>query len=641
MRSASERVLPDCWGHRGASASFPENTLASFEAAIRDGAEGIESDVHVSSDDVVIMFHDPANPRYLMLPQICPGPRIQLVLSKIERGMVKTPENQHVKFNVDVKPQNNPRRLFSLMHKIISVQSDWETKLAPRLVLGLWHPSFITAAKETLPYLTRSFIGISPSLARTYFWNHCDCFSMSFAVLATSDGEKFRKECQDAGKKLMVWTVNKPEHMMEAVRWGVDCILTDVTRTWLDMRSALYADYENVGLRYGRIFLWTTLDYWTPIQLFRQSVEFKRLQSIAGPFAIGTPVTCAVIEERITTLVDYIEDCASYQILNGDQEHGCWSPGVWSHHHANSVRDFGVRKFFFSFQHKLYCMLLFKSLFLRRRARRSARPSFRLPLFALLLVVHLFFIDVIAVDPSQNRSKISLSAFYTKDGDMLDMRGIWQGEEKLPETSFALPSWLSADRIMTVLSLSGLITQETEKSWLKKLQVAKKSTKIDKETWYLWLMQFDEISVVRYYYPGNKSLSGKACLIIGSYTYCLDSELARNDHAIFANVGARNIFRDKVEELLKSKDKDMTIWVDTLKKALPKDVTPNKDMPRMAITDEVLQGLESELSNIVQITEKWMKEERERANAAYARKRKVVQVQAATGGKRRNPKGAT
>lgn len=26
---------------------------------------------------------------------------------------------------------------------------------------------------------------------------------------------RFRQECKDAGKKLMVWTVNKPEHMME------------------------------------------------------------------------------------------------------------------------------------------------------------------------------------------------------------------------------------------------------------------------------------------------------------------------------------------------------------------------------------------------------------------------------------------
>ena len=26
---------------------------------------------------------------------------------------------------------------------------------------------------------------------------------------------RFRQECKAAGKKLMVWTVNKPEHMME------------------------------------------------------------------------------------------------------------------------------------------------------------------------------------------------------------------------------------------------------------------------------------------------------------------------------------------------------------------------------------------------------------------------------------------
>ncbi|KAF9000216.1 hypothetical protein BDQ17DRAFT_1359825 [Cyathus striatus] len=41
----STNPLPDCWGHRGASSRFPENTLASFEAAMRDGAEGIESGI--------------------------------------------------------------------------------------------------------------------------------------------------------------------------------------------------------------------------------------------------------------------------------------------------------------------------------------------------------------------------------------------------------------------------------------------------------------------------------------------------------------------------------------------------------------------------------------------------------------------
>ncbi len=43
--------------HRGASALAPENTLAAFSKAIEDGAEGIEFDVRLAKDDVVI-FHD-------------------------------------------------------------------------------------------------------------------------------------------------------------------------------------------------------------------------------------------------------------------------------------------------------------------------------------------------------------------------------------------------------------------------------------------------------------------------------------------------------------------------------------------------------------------------------------------------------
>jgi phosphatidylglycerol phospholipase C len=180
------------------------------------------------------------------------------------------------------------------MHAIISSQPSWETVLAPRLVLGLWHPSFIVAAKEFLPYLKRSFIGISIHLARTYFWDHCDYFSMSFAALATSDGERFRKECKDAGKTLLVWTVNQPEQMIEAVRWGVDCILTDFTKTWLDMRSNLYADYENTVLQYGRTFLWTSVWYWTPFQMLLSYGHAKRLEQIAGPL-VHAPATLSTV----------------------------------------------------------------------------------------------------------------------------------------------------------------------------------------------------------------------------------------------------------------------------------------------------------------------------------------------------------
>ena len=45
-------------GHRGAAGESPENTLASFDLAWRQGVDGIEFDVQLSSDDVPVVIHD-------------------------------------------------------------------------------------------------------------------------------------------------------------------------------------------------------------------------------------------------------------------------------------------------------------------------------------------------------------------------------------------------------------------------------------------------------------------------------------------------------------------------------------------------------------------------------------------------------
>ncbi|KAH9482332.1 Phosphatidylglycerol phospholipase C [Psilocybe cubensis] len=297
----STRSLPDCWGHRGASSRFPENTLASFEAAMRDGSEGIESDVHVSADDVVVMFHDPALERTtdskgqikertwygengMQHVRTVKEPKQAIPTFAETVELLMKPENRHIKFNVDVKVQNDPDRLFSLMHNTISSHPSWETDLAPRILLGLWHPRFINFAKARLPYCRRSYIGTSTYVARKYFWKDCDAFSMAFASLATVDGQRFRAECKIAGKNVMVWTVNEPGHMMEAVRWEVDAIITDVTKTWLDLRSALQTDYDSIGSQYGRFFLWTSLKFYMPVlAMYNRKVQ-TYLESIAGPF---------------------------------------------------------------------------------------------------------------------------------------------------------------------------------------------------------------------------------------------------------------------------------------------------------------------------------------------------------------------
>lgn len=50
--------MPKVVGHRGACEVAPENTLASFERAWRDGADIVEMDVRLSADGQVVVFHD-------------------------------------------------------------------------------------------------------------------------------------------------------------------------------------------------------------------------------------------------------------------------------------------------------------------------------------------------------------------------------------------------------------------------------------------------------------------------------------------------------------------------------------------------------------------------------------------------------
>jgi glycerophosphoryl diester phosphodiesterase len=50
--------LPLAIGHRGCAGEAPENTLASFELALAQGAAILESDVHLTLDGVPVLLHD-------------------------------------------------------------------------------------------------------------------------------------------------------------------------------------------------------------------------------------------------------------------------------------------------------------------------------------------------------------------------------------------------------------------------------------------------------------------------------------------------------------------------------------------------------------------------------------------------------
>lgn len=49
--------FPQAVAHRGYKAEFPENTMGAFRGAVEVGAHAIETDLHLSKDDVVVISH--------------------------------------------------------------------------------------------------------------------------------------------------------------------------------------------------------------------------------------------------------------------------------------------------------------------------------------------------------------------------------------------------------------------------------------------------------------------------------------------------------------------------------------------------------------------------------------------------------
>ena len=53
----SGRRMPQAIAHRGYRAKHPENTMGAFQGAVKAKAHAIETDIHLTKDDVVVLSH--------------------------------------------------------------------------------------------------------------------------------------------------------------------------------------------------------------------------------------------------------------------------------------------------------------------------------------------------------------------------------------------------------------------------------------------------------------------------------------------------------------------------------------------------------------------------------------------------------
>lgn len=88
---AEKMVIPpknvhrvEVYGHRGARAVHPENTLTGFEYTIALGVDGFECDLHVTKDNVIVISHAP----FLHGP-ICKGPTEFAIIRELTLEQLK------------------------------------------------------------------------------------------------------------------------------------------------------------------------------------------------------------------------------------------------------------------------------------------------------------------------------------------------------------------------------------------------------------------------------------------------------------------------------------------------------------------------------------------------------------------------
>jgi glycerophosphoryl diester phosphodiesterase len=254
---------PLVYAHRGGSALRPENTIASFDHGLALGADGLELDVHLSRDGVVVVHHDDTLDRttggagplsahtaaelasvdagYWFTPRGAAGargghagtavpdefpfrgqglgvPRLREVLDRypgvpiIIELKVNQPELAHRTID-DLRAAGAVDRvsLGSFGWRVLNAARAYE----PRIPTG-------ASQEEARWALYRSWIGWP--LGRPSY-RELQVPERSGATTIISP--RFIAHAQRAGLPVKVWTVDDPDDLRRLIRWGVDGLITD------------------------------------------------------------------------------------------------------------------------------------------------------------------------------------------------------------------------------------------------------------------------------------------------------------------------------------------------------------------------------------------------------------------------------
>lgn len=265
-------------GHRGARGLYPENTLPAFAAAIEAGTHTLELDLHVTKDGEIIIHHDyfvddwlvEETDRASKIPQMlirdlklselkkidC-GNKINLNFPKQQRipgtsiptldelfeliNDSSSPHANTVKLNLEIK--RDPRypeltiNARELAAKIIAKVHT--AGFSQRVYYSSFDPEILSELHALDPEAELGFIFNADSMALVKRLSPDNPMNLLIYLATSFDAniispehalltdEKTVRAMQNAGFRVVPWTVNSEEEWRRCIEMGVDGLITD------------------------------------------------------------------------------------------------------------------------------------------------------------------------------------------------------------------------------------------------------------------------------------------------------------------------------------------------------------------------------------------------------------------------------
>jgi glycerophosphoryl diester phosphodiesterase len=226
---------PLAFAHRGGASAGDENTAEAFARAVGLGYRYVETDVHATSDGVVVVFHDKTLDRMLGRPGRVRDVRWADLASLRVGGAAAVPRLDEVlggwpdvRFNVDVKDDRAVDPTVDLVRRAAVVD---------RVLLASFSDRRLAGIRAALGDAVATSMG-TREVARLWFAARAGARIRVPANIVAAQvpvrygrvrvvSRQFVAYAHRVGLQVHVWTIDEPDEMTHLLDLDVDGIMTD------------------------------------------------------------------------------------------------------------------------------------------------------------------------------------------------------------------------------------------------------------------------------------------------------------------------------------------------------------------------------------------------------------------------------